>query len=52
MSKLLRERLLAQREALDAAMAALHLVGAGAAASAPAGQQEALDASLPDQAPP
>ena len=52
MSKLLRERLLAQREALDAAMAALRLVGAGAAASAPAGQQEALDASLPDQAPP
>ena len=52
MSKLLRERLLAQREALDAAMAALRAVGAGAAASAPAGQQEALDASLPDQAPP
>jgi hypothetical protein len=52
MSKLLQERLLAQREALDAAMAALRAVGAGAAASAPAGQQEALDASLPDQAPP
>ena len=52
MSKLLRERLLAQREALNAAMAALRAVGAGAAASAPAGQQEALDASLPDQAPP
>ena len=52
MSKLLRERLLAQREALDAAMAALRAAGAGAAASAPAGQQEALDASLPDQAPP
>jgi hypothetical protein len=33
-------------------MAALRAVGAGAAASAPAGQQEALDASLPDQAPP
>ena len=52
MSKLLRERLLAQQEALDAAMAALRAAGAGAAASAPAGQQEALDASLPDQAPP
>ena len=52
MSKLLRERLLAQREALDAAVAALRAAGAGAAASAPAGQQEALDASLPDQAPP
>ena len=48
----LRERLLAQREALDAAVAALRAAGAGAAASAPAGQQEALDASLPDQAPP
>ena len=45
-------RLLAQREALDAAVAALRAAGAGAAASAPAGQQEALDASLPDQAPP
>jgi hypothetical protein len=33
-------------------MAALRTAGAGAAASAPAGQQEALDASLPDQAPP
>jgi hypothetical protein len=44
--------LLAQREALDAAVAALRAAGAGAAASAPAGQQEALDASLPDQAPP
>ena len=52
MSKLLQERLLAQREALDAAVAALRAAGAGAAASAPAGQQEALDASLPDQAPP
>ena len=52
MSKLLRERLLAQREALEAAMAALRAAGSGAAASAPAGQQEALDASLPDQAPP
>ena len=45
-------RLLAQREALDAAVAALRAAGAGAAASAPAGQQEALDAFLPDQAPP
>jgi hypothetical protein len=52
MSKLLQERLLAQREALDAAIAVLRAAGAGAAASAPAGQQEALDASLPDQAPP
>ena len=36
MSKLLQERLLAQREALDAAVAALRAAGAGAAASAPA----------------
>ena len=44
--ELLRERLLAQQEALDAAMAALRAADAGTAAPAPAGQQEALDTLL------